>query len=144
MNIKQHIVCPHCHETNRIPKKDSYNKANCGHCKQSLLDTSPINLDRNNFDNHLVNSDIPVVVDFWEEWCGPCKMMAPSHKQSAQEFALKVRFAKVNTENNAHIGARFSVKSLPTMIIFKNGLEVGRQSGALSSKEISKWVAQYV
>jgi len=144
MNQTIHVVCPHCNETNRIPKKDSYNKANCGYCKQSLLDTQPINLTKSNFDNQLVNNDIPIVVDFWADWCGPCKMMAPSFKGAASKLPLKVRFAKLDTESEQMIAAKFAIRSIPTMIIFKNGVEVSRQSGALSEQQIIQWVNQYV
>ena len=125
------VVCPHCLAVNNVPKKDSYKKANCGKCKQSLLDTKPMELNESNFDEVVANSDIPIIVDFWAPWCGPCKMMAPNFERAAQEFVLKARFAKVNTENEQNLGARFGIRSIPTIIVFKDGREVDRVSGAL-------------
>jgi len=138
------VVCPHCDNVNAIPKKDSYNKANCGHCKKSLLETLPLQLSDKNFDLHLVNSDIPVVVDFWAPWCGPCKVMGPAFEEAAKSFPLKVRFTKLNTESFQAPSAKFGIRSIPTMIIFKEGKEVGRKSGALSVEQIKQWVGTYI
>ena len=139
---KIRVVCPHCDQVNSIPNKESYNKANCGYCKKSLLETTPIQLTDHNFDLHLVNSDLLVVVDFWAPWCGPCKMMGPAFEEAAKEFALKVRFAKLNTEVFQAPSAKFGIRSIPTMIAFKNGKELDRVSGALSVEQIKEWVAQ--
>lgn len=138
------VVCPHCKSVNNIPQKDSYTKANCGKCKGSLLDTKPIELTNTNFDEVVVNSDIPVIVDFWAPWCGPCKMMAPNFEKSAAKFPLKAFFVKVNTENEQHLGARFGIRSIPTIIVFKGGKEVHRVSGALDEGSLSKLVAQFL
>ena len=97
------VVCPHCLAVNNVPKKDSYKKANCGKCKNSLLDTKPMELTQNSFDEVVANSDIPVIVDFWAPWCGPCQMMAPNFERAAQEFPLKARFAKVNSNGDVTI-----------------------------------------
>jgi len=137
------IVCPHCLSVNNVPQKESYKKANCGKCKKSLLETNPIELTNTNFDEVLVNSDIPVIVDFWAPWCGPCKMMAPVFTKVAQEYPLKTLFTKVNTENEQNLGARFGIRSIPTLVIFKNGKEVHRLSGALDANNLSQLVKQF-
>lgn len=138
------VVCPHCGQVNAIPKKESYNRANCGACKKSLLETKPVSLSDADFDHQLVNSDIPVVVDFWAPWCGPCKMMAPAFEEAAKSFVLKARFAKLNTEEYQAPSAKFGIRSIPTMIIFKGGKEVARQSGALSVDQIKQWVSSVI
>jgi len=138
------VVCPHCLSVNNIPQKDSYKKANCGKCKKSLLDTTPLELTAANFDEVVVNSDIPVLIDFWAPWCGPCKMMAPNFTQVATNFPLKTLFAKVNTEEEQQLGARFGIRSIPTLILFKNGKELERVSGALSQEQLNSLVKKYL
>ena len=137
---KINIVCPHCLKINAIPKKDTYTKANCGSCKNSLLDTTPMQLDESNFDHVIVNSQIPVIVDFWAPWCGPCKMMAPIFEDVAKRYPLKALFVKVNTEALPNLGAKFMIKSIPTLIVYKNGLEKKRVSGALDPLRLSNLV----
>ena len=138
------VVCPHCLSVNNIPQKDSYKKANCGKCKNSLLDTKPIELTTSNFDEVVVNSDIPVIVDFWAPWCGPCKMMGPNFLKAATKFPMKTLFTKVNTEDEQQLGARFGIRSIPTLIIFKQGKEVHRVSGALDETALINLVNQYL
>ncbi len=137
------VVCPHCFTVNNVPQKESYKKANCGKCKQSLLDTKPVELTNSNFDEVVVNSDIPVIVDFWAPWCGPCKMMAPNFERAATQFPLKALFTKVNTENEQNLGARFGIRSIPTIIVFKGGREVERVSGALDVNALASLASKY-
>ena len=137
-------ICPHCGEVNNVPKKDSYKKANCGKCKNSLLQNNVIELAESNFDEVLVNSDLPVIVDFWAPWCGPCKMMAPTFKSVALDYPIKAIFAKVNTENEQNLGAKFGIRSIPTIVVFKNGVEVQRVSGALDENSLKQLVNSHL
>ncbi len=138
------VVCPHCKEINNVPKKDSYKKANCGNCKQSLLDNKAIEVNSTNFDEIIVNSDIPVIVDFWAPWCGPCKMMAPTFSKVALNYPLKTLFVKVNTQDEQHLASRFNIQSIPTLIIFKDGNEIKRVSGALDENNLNQFIQQYL
>lgn len=138
------FVCHHCLKTNSLPKKDSYNKVNCGHCKSSLLGAQVVELTNTSFDYFIVNNDLPIIVDFWAPWCGPCKMMAPTFSAVASGFDMKVRFAKVNTENEQNISSRFAIRSIPTLIMFKNGQEVDRISGALDATSLKNFVSRHI
>jgi len=138
------VVCPSCLSVNNVPIKESYAKANCGKCKNSLLKTTPIALTQSTFDEVVVNSDLPVVVDFWAPWCGPCKMMGPNFENSAKNFPLKVLFTKVNTESEQTLGGRFNIRSIPTLVIFKSGKEVHRVSGALDEASLNSLVSRFI
>lgn len=138
------VVCPHCYKVNRISKKNKYTKANCGACKTSLLQSKPASVSMEIFNTFIVNSEIPVVVDFWAPWCGPCLQMAPAFEEAAMNMPLQAQFLKVNTEEEPQLGARFGIRSIPTLIIFKDGKEIERLSGALSASRLQSWVKQYI
>jgi len=134
------IVCPHCGGINRVPSERLNDKPACGKCHKTVLDGLPVNLGSHNFDRFISNNDLPVVVDFWAAWCGPCKMMAPAFSQLASQMSSQIRFAKVNTEQAQDIAARFNIRSIPTLILFKNGKEVDRVSGALDQTGMKQWL----
>ena len=138
------VVCPHCFATNRIPIKEHYNKAVCGKCGGSLLDTKPVDVDPATLQTFIDRSELPVIVDFWAPWCGPCRMMAPAFEQAASRLPLKAQFIKLNTENHPQPSAQYGIRGIPTMIAFKGGREVDRVSGALSAPQIEQWAARFV
>jgi thioredoxin 2 len=139
-----HIVCPHCGSVNRVPSARLEERPHCGQCHEPLFTGHPITLSAANFDRHASRADIPLVVDFWAPWCGPCRTMAPAFEQAARVLEPKVRLAKVNTEEAQALAARFGIVSIPTLIIFRAGHEVARQPGAFGQQDIVRWVRSHV
>ena len=140
-----HIVCPHCHTTNRVRVADMRSRPDCGQCHQSLFDGHPVALNDTSFDKHIGRSQVPVLVDFWAPWCGPCRMMAPAYEQAASVLEPQVRLAKLNTEDAQGIAARFNIRSIPTLALFVGGKEVARQAGAFrSAVDIADWVRSHL
>ncbi|UCC55829.1 MAG: thioredoxin TrxC [Gammaproteobacteria bacterium] len=135
-----HIVCPACLAVNRIPEGKLAAKPKCGKCHQPVLDRHPVELNSGSFRQHIQRNDIPVVVDFWAPWCGPCKMMAPAFEEAAAQLAPDIRLAKLNTEVEQTISANLGIRSIPTMIIFRHGKEVARQAGAMGTADIVRWI----
>jgi len=134
-----HIVCPHCDAVNRLAVSNLGKVANCGMCHQVLFTSRPLELDAARFQKHMQYSAIPLLVDFWAPWCGPCKMMAPQFAQAAVQLEPRMRLIKVNTEIEQMLGSRFNIRSIPSMVLFRNGAEAGRLSGAMGTAEIVRW-----
>ena len=144
MSDSLHIVCPNCESTNRVPGSRLADGPKCGRCKQKLFSRSPVELTRASFSKHIGGTDIPVVVDFWAPWCGPCKMMAPAYEEAAAQLEPRVRLAKVNTENEQMLASQYGIRSIPTLVIFKKGNEVSRQTGALDLNRLLSWVKSQI
>ncbi len=140
MNDSLHLVCPHCHAVNRLPHARLGQAPNCGQCHRPLFDAHPLELTQATFAKHLSRNDIPVLVDFWAPWCGPCKMMAPQFAQAAQLLEPQVRLAKVNTEAEQGLGVQYAIRSIPTLALFRGGREIARQPGAMGAQDIVRWV----
>ena len=144
MNDMLHIVCPDCLSVNRLPSARLTQGPRCGKCKNMLFSGHPVELTSATFERHLSRSDIPVVVDFWAAWCGPCKMMAPAFAQAAGQLEPRVRLAKLNTEQEPAIAQQFGIRSIPTLAIFRGGREIARQSGALDINRLISWVQAHI
>jgi thioredoxin 2 len=135
-----HVACPACFKANRVPADRVGDGPKCGGCGTPLLDGKPVALDEASFDAFVGRTDLPVVVDFWAPWCAPCRVMAPAFEAASAELATRARFAKLNTEDTPAIAARFGIRSIPTLAVFRDGREVERISGAMDARSLVRWV----
>lgn len=144
MSKSVHVVCSYCDQVNRLPDNRLQDGPKCGGCGQKLFKGKPMELSAENFSIHTNKSDLPIVVDFWATWCGPCRMMAPVFEQAANELKTRVQFAKVNTEADHSLAAKYNIRSIPTIAIFHKGRELARTAGAMDRQGLLRWITQNV
>ncbi len=140
MSESHHIVCPHCDAVNRVAVARLPDQPVCGKCTRELFLSKPLDVSSARFTRHIERNDIPVLVDFWAAWCGPCKMMGPAFQQAAARLEPELRLLKVDTEQVQDVAARYNIRSIPTLALFRQGREVARQAGAMDTASIVNWV----
>ena len=140
MSFSRKVVCPYCQAVNRIPAERLEDDPRCGRCKEEIFRARPVELTEENFRKTIKRSEVPVLVDFWAPWCGPCKMMAPAFEQAAVKLEPRVRLAKLNTDEAQQVSRELGIRSIPTLILFDGGREIARHSGAMMAGDIERWV----
>lgn len=143
MSDSVQVVCPHCDAVNRVPRERLGDDAKCGKCHRALFTGAPLALDELSFGRHVGRSDLPLVVDFWAPWCGPCRMMAPAFEEAARRLEPEVRLVKVNTEESQGLAVRHGIRSIPTLAVFRGGEEVARTSGAMDAGSLVAWIRSH-
>jgi thioredoxin 2 len=139
MSASHQVVCAHCGKINRLPAERTATNARCGSCHRPIFSGQPIEVDEEAFGRHVAHSDIPVLVDVWAPWCGPCRSMAPMFERAAQELEPRVRLLKLNADNAPSVSSRFGISGIPTLLLMRNGREIARSSGAMDTRNIVAW-----
>jgi thioredoxin 2 len=139
MSASHQVVCAHCGKINRLPAERTATNARCGSCHRPIFNGQPIEVDEEAFGRHVAHSDIPVLVDVWAPWCGPCRSMAPMFERAAQELEPRVRLLKLNADNAPSVSSRFGISGIPTLLLMRNGREIARSSGAMDTRNIVAW-----
>jgi thioredoxin 2 len=138
-----HVVCPNCGAINRVPLDRPAHQAKCGSCHQKLFTGSPVIANSESFERHITRNDVPVLVDFWAPWCGPCLAMAPAYERAAGELEPDYRLLKLNTEEEQALAARYNIRSIPTLVLFRQGREVARLTGATDTRGLVSWTKSH-
>ncbi len=142
MSPTTQVVCRHCDSIVRVPTARLAEAPACPRCHAALFDGHPVELTEANFNRHLGKNELPMVVDFWAPWCGPCRAMAPAYAQATARLEPQLRFAKLNTDEARQVSGRYAVRSIPTLIVFRDGREAARQAGAMDSGSLMRWLTQ--
>jgi len=140
----RHVVCPHCDSVNRLPQARNARTAKCGKCHKLLFTGQPLSASTAGFLKQIERNDIPVVADFWADWCGPCHAMAPAYARVASDLEPQMRFLKVDTEAEPSLAAKYQIRSIPTLIVFRAGQVVAQRAGAMDAGTLKAWLGQYV
>lgn len=139
MSKTRHVVCGNCGRTNRLPVERASKEARCGACHQLLFTGHPVEVDEEGFGRHVANNDIPVLVDVWAPWCGPCRAMAPMFESAARQLEPEVRLLKLNSEEEPSLSSRLNISGIPTLLLMRGGREIARQAGAMDARGIVAW-----
>jgi thioredoxin 2 len=144
MTGSRQLVCGHCGQINRLPAGHGADHARCGGCHQALFSGRPVEVDEKGFERHLANSDVPLLVDVWAPWCGPCRAMAPMFERAAAQLEPQVRLLKLNSDTAPAVSSRLNISAIPTLLLMQRGREIARNAGAMDAQRIVAWTAAHL